>query len=519
MNAELRTIPEALDERAAECGEQTAYIFDGVRYTWRDCERQAEAFAAELFQKGVRAGTHVGIWGVNSYPWVCCYFAVLKLGAVAVLLNFSYKEKEMAEILNYAQVEYLAMGEARGSLNFGQIISNIRGEISTLKEAFFLSELGKTAQELTVGTAYYPEPEDTAVIIFTSGTTKRPKGVMLAHGQLLQAMQAVVDRLGGTEEDCQLLTLPLFHGSGGNSGILVGLLAGMTSVIQRRYQSVPVMKAIEEYQCTVFNAVPSMLLMMIHNPEFGTYDLSSLQSGILSGSSIAPEQYDRILEKTGYRNLQQAYGMTETSTLNTLVRRDADMLQKRGTAGEALPGVQIRIWNCREQREADAGAPGEIQIRGSYLMKGYYNMEEQTRQQFLEDGWFRTGDSGWLDEMGSLHFQSRLSEMIVRGGENISPSEIENQIMLCDSSISAVKVVGVPAPIIQEEVVALVKTDNGSIREEAVREYVCQHLADYKVPKYVFVIPEFPMTGSGKIDLKASRELAGNLVKERENNE
>ena len=211
--------------------------------------------------------------------------------------------------------------------------------------------------------------------------------------------------------------------------------------------------------------------------------------------------------------------MTETSTLNTLVRRDADMLQKRGTAGEALPGVQIRIWNCREQREADAGAPGEIQIRGSYLMKGYYNMEEQTRQQFLEDGWFRTGDSGWLDEMGSLHFQSRLSEMIVRGGENISPSEIENQIMLCDSSISAVKVVGVPAPIIPEEVVALVKTDNGSIREEAVREYVCQHLADYKVPKYVFVIPEFPMTGSGKIDLKASRELAGNLVKERENNE
>lgn len=525
-----RTIPEILRERAKKNPEEIAYIFDGREYTFAQCDKITDYLAGKLFEKGIRSGTHVGIWGVNTIEWVFHYFAVLKLGAVGVLINYSYKAHELKNILSYADVEYLIYGEAKGELDYAKILESIFPKLPILKEYFSMDSLisgDRETERILSGKQTEPEEweknvpkeKDVAVIIFTSGTTCQPKGVLLCHGQLVSAMNCVVDKMKWGREDRLLLPLPLFHGSGANCGLLVSILAGMSIVLMRYYSSVSAMELIEKYHCTVFNAVPSMLLLMIKNKHFKEYDLSSIRSGTIAGSAISEENYRKVCEMFNTDKLLLAYGMTETSSLNTLTKYDEDLGERLDNVGNPFEGVEIRIWNCKEKKEARPGETGEIQIRGDCVMLGYYGMEEKTKEKMLPGGWFCTGDAGFLDTKGKLHFKTRLSEMIVRGGENISPPEIECCLELFDERISAVKVIGVEAPVIQEEVVAFIKADALTIKEKEIKAFVKERLADFKVPEYVYQLEEFPMTGSGKIDTGALKEIAKQKIKEKERRE
>ena len=527
MKLTEKTIIQGLKKRVSLSGERIACIFDDVEYTWYELDRISDLAAGELVDIGVKKGDHVGLLGVNTIEWLVCYYAIHKIGAIAVLLNYGYLEKELKDVIDYSDVAYLAFGESKNGSDYGEVITHIREELPKLKAYFDMKEMLKLCIEKvkdnsSIIQASFQIPDtnekDTAVIIFTSGTTLRPKGVMLSHGQIMEAMGYVAESMEWDENDRLLLALPMYHGSGGNTGILVSLHSGMTMVLMRYYRSVPVMQMIEKYQCTVFNSVPSMLLLMIKNPEFNRYDLSSLESGIISGSTISGEQYQKIVKTLGIKKLIPAYGMTEASTLSTMCRLDDTDETKMDSAGKTIGNVEMRIWNCREEAKAEEGQIGEIQIRGTSVMQGYYNMPEKTKESMMDGGWFRTGDAGYLDKNGNLHFRNRITEMIVRGGENISPAEIENCIRNFDKKIDNVKVVGIADAVMQEEVAALVTMTEGNIDKQGLIAYLKERLALFKVPKYVYQIEAFPMTGSSKIDLKKTRAIAEKLTDSRKEN-
>ncbi|MDY3051959.1 MAG: class I adenylate-forming enzyme family protein [Ndongobacter sp.] len=515
------TIPDGLKRRAQLSGEAIAYLFDGVSYTWQEVDQLSRRIAARLRQWGIRKGTRVGLLGVNSIEWVLCYYAVLRIGGVAVLLNYSYQAEELKAGLKDIQVQYLLVGEAKNGQDYERFLHGRRATLPDLNDwermSRFIDWRGKeTEREPTGACPDVPVfEEDVALIIFTSGTTASPRGVELMHGQLMEAMGSVVQRMGWTKEDRLVLPLPLYHGSGANCGLLVALHAGMSAVLLRTFRSIEVMEAIQKYRCTVFNAVPAMPLLMMANARFGEFDLSSLRSGILSGAVISEETYRKIREGFRMKNFLPAYGMTETTTLNTLTKPNTPDEERWTNAGGVLPGMEVRIWHCREERVQPSGEVGEIQVRGRCIAKGYYGKESLFQERILEGGWFRTGDVGFLDTRGRLHFQSRLSELIVRGGENIVPGEIEAVLEKYSSDIETVKVVGIPDPIMQEELVALICMKSGRLDPTALRAYLLKNLASFKVPRYFFQVAHFAMTGSGKIDLKKARETAERYASEK----
>lgn len=515
------TIPDGLKRRVQLSGEAIAYLFDDVPYTWATVDQISRRIAAQLQQQGIRKGSRVGLLGVNSIEWVLCYYAVLRIGGIAVLLNYAYQAAELKVGLKDIQVQYLLVGEGKNGQDYEGFLHECRAELSDLNGWERMSRLVERHAEETERGSEGACPdvpvfeEDTALIIFTSGTTARPRGVELMHGQLMEAMGSVVQRMGWTKEDRLVLPLPLYHGSGANCGLLVGLHAGMSAVLLRTFRSVEVMEAIQKYRCTVFNAVPAMPLLMLANARFGEFDLTSLRSGILSGAVISEETYRKIREGFGVKNFLPAYGMTETTTLNTLTEPNASDEERWTNAGGAFPGMEIRIWHCREGRVQPTGETGEIQVRGRCIAKGYYGKKALFQERMLEGGWFRTGDVGFLDDGGKLHFQSRLNELIVRGGENIVPGEIEAALEKYSSDIETVKVVGIPDPIMQEELVALICMKSGRIDPEALRAYLLKNLAAFKVPRHFFQVAHFAMTGSGKIDLKKARETAERYVNQK----
>lgn len=524
MELREHTIPGLLAMRCAEQRDNVAYFFDGQGYTWHDVDRVSDRAALLLMEMGVSRGDHVGLWGVNTYGWLICYFAVRKLGAVAVLLNASCKQEEARELLDYADVAFLAVGEEkpRDELSYRAMLPELKSSLKQLKNTFFMEEL---LDEASVGKLSQTEQaqkleeikaasmsRETACIAFTSGTTHRPKGVMLTDYSMLNNAAAICERMRWTRKDRMLLAAPFYHCSGTTAGFLLGLTAGFSSVILRYYDSLKIFQSIEGFHCTAFNVVPSMPLMLMQKKEFGWYDISSYTSGTIAGSSLTPEQYEQICGAFQLRHLQPAYGQTETSPLVTLADYDDSMEKKATTVGKPLPHIELRIWETCQGKEAALGQPGEIQVRGYCVMQGYYKLPEKNAEKFTSDGWLRTGDIGYMDEDGYCHFCGRSSEMIIRGGENISPSEIEEYIERFPG-VTAAKVVGVPADIVQERVVALITTKIPGFNCKELREYLQKQIARYKVPEEIFVIKQFPMTGSGKIDQKATKQLAQKLCR------
>ncbi|WP_329887336.1 class I adenylate-forming enzyme family protein [Pseudoramibacter faecis] len=520
MTLSAKTLQAGLDERVLKSADQTAYIEDGRKISWRACAEWAEEMAGRLYKAGVRPKDRVGIWGVNSLVWVICFWSVQCLGAVAVLLNPAYRAQEMREVLQSTDVDWLAVGELKRGLNPQVILEEILEDLPCLKKWFRFDEMARRdAGGDILSLPKTADPEDTAVIIFTSGTTRSPKGVMLGGGQIMRAMRDVSAHMGWQETDRLLMPLPMFHGSGLNCGVVCALQSGMAMVIQKSYHSEKAMAAIEKDRCTVFNAVPSMLILMAGHPALTDYDLSSLRSGILSGAAISPKTALRVKRQLGFRRLVLAYGMTETTTLNTMAAIDEPEECLAASVGRPLTEMALRIWACEGEREAAAGEMGEIQLSGYCVMQGYYGLPELSEKSMTRDGWFRTGDAGFMDISGNLHFKTRLSEMIVRGGENISPAEIEAAIQEYDEAIRFVKVVGVPDDIMQEEIAAVIGMKAGHIDREALTAFLKKRLAYFKIPKYIFETKRLAMTQSGKIDLKAVREEASRSVKQQKEEE
>lgn len=497
-----KTIGCCLKERAECTPNGVCIVCDGKEYLWKQLWSEAEKIRLWLSGQGIRQHDRVALIGKSSFMWISAFYALTGLGAVVVPISHLYKKQEVSVVLKSMEIQHILFDEESGKVLDGLD----RREFPCLKSVnifgFWLrSEAERKIEEPCFKT---DNPYDTACILLTSGSTGYPKGVMLSHYSLINNSRGMCEITGWGEEDRICLSVPLFHCFGISAGILASVISGAGIYICAGHETKTVLQTLDKYHCTVFNGVPTMFLAMVYNDRYKKYNISSVNSGIIAGSRISLMEYKKIKDKLGIGRLHISYGQTESSPCITMasgLNSDSD------SAGLPLDFVQIRIWNVDENREAETGETGMIQTRGYHVMQGYYGCPVETARTINGDGWLNTGDLGYLDTSGELHVIGRIKEMIIRGGENIAPAEIEDCIRQMKETAD-VKVFGVPSPVLQEEIAAvIVLNKNCVMTEDDIREWVKEKLADYKIPKYIRFISEMPVLPSGKADVKQLRDF------------
>lgn len=507
--------------------EKRAYIFDDEVYTWADAEYLTDAIAVELMKIGIGKGTHICFWSMNTIDLVFYMLASMKIGAVPAAINYSYRELEVKAVLASADAEYVFYGESKKNSNFGKTITNIMHQLPKLRGVRSIdghvrelyrnmactgSRVLASRNELDV-CKNQVHSDDVAAITFTSGTTKIPKAVQVSFLNLFYDASLTTERMQVCGSDIWLAPLPLFHSSGLAAMIIQPLIHAIPTIIHRQFEAGAVMAAIEQYRTTVLMVIPSMLELMYRHEKFSECDFSSLRVILTSGAKISSERLKKIIQAIGVPHFLMAYGQTECSPLVTITMYDDDIDVAVSSDGKPLPMVGVRIWNTDKNELQQCGQVGEIQVCGLNTMKGYYGNTGENQKKYTRDRWLKTTDAGYFDDNGYLHFVSRMDDMIIWHGENISPCEIECVISQFSDLILSVKVVGVEAEVVQEEIAAVIQVRE-KIDEEQLKAFVRKYIAGFKVPKYVFQIETMPMTPTEKIDVGAVKRIANTLVRQ-----
>lgn len=557
------TIGECLAERVGMSGDKIAIEFEGDAMTWNELDLLSDWLVMRFDFLGIRRGTRAAIWCGNNLQWVIVYLGLQKIGATAVLINPGYLADELHKIISYANVEYLFYGEEFKGTDLTAILDDV--DLSTtpclrqtipieLQDAVdFMVEGAKnlTTREMAriEQLKALPREEDIACMLFTSGTTSTPKGVLLTHHSLVNDAAISAKAMHWDESDKTCVMVPLFHCFGMTSCLLGSIMSGSCLYLMKYYRTADALEGIQNRGCTVLNGVPSMFLAMVHNHRFDEFDLSTLRSGIIAGSPLSAADYKMICERLQLDKLQMSYGQTETAPGVSFSEYDESVEEKCDNAGFIIPFIEVCIWaadgfqhiyycdvqkpdgrtmtgfvqgpgdqaNCAYVssmgdrrtaicRQGAFFAAGEIGVRGFNVMQGYYGKPEATAEALTPDGWLHTGDLGYVDDSGRIHIGGRIKEMIIRGGENISPVEIEECIRSMPG-VKDVKVVGVPDPVLQEEIAAcVVPTRSAALTAEEIKEHCRRSLAAYKVPRYVDFFEALPMNSSSKVKIGELKE-------------
>ncbi len=517
-----KTICECLKERMKHSPNELALEYENIMFSWKELDSISDNAAIVFMRMGITKGSHVGLWSCNSPNLVIDFLALVKLGAIPIIMNTCYKEIELSRILEYADVEFLCYGEGHKDMKYVDLLEKIplwhpkkehciaidkskEGKWYGFREEYddiTPSELEKLNIQMK-----RVQPEDTAAILFTSGTSKMPKGVMLSHYSLVNNSNAITSNMHWTNKDKMCVAVPMYHCFGITASLLAAVHCGCALHMLKQCKTAEIFHKIEEYHCTILNGVPTMFLAMMYNEKRKQFNLHSLQSGIIAGSKISPSEYLKICETFQMAHLQTSYGQTETSPCITISDFEDSIEIKADTSGKKIDNIQLRIFDNNAKQEAECGVIGEIQTKGYHVMQGYYKKQEETKDTFTKDGWLKTGDLGYLDNKGYLHITGRIAEMIIRGGENISPAEIEECIKNYPD-IKAVKVIGIKADVLQEEIAAcIVPMDGKVINGERLKEYIKEKIAYYKVPKYILMFDNLPYTSNGKIALNELKQI------------
>lgn len=441
--------------------------------------------------------------------------ALTRIGALPVLINYNYKSIELKDIISYADLEFLLYGDGYKKIKYIDLIDSINfKQIPNFKACFDIGEKRFSNWMNSYedfDPSYYSiidsniDTHDELNMIFTSGTTSRVKGVVLTHYQMLNISSIQIESMRWTEDDIVCLPLPFFHCFGLSCGLLASLNKNMLLCLTTT-RSLSILQTIEKYRCTVLSGVPSMYKSLLNNKDFETFDLTSLKSGIVAGECVNQKHFIEISERCHVPYLQQSYGQTETSPAITFTEYDDPVSFRGKTVGKVIDGLELRIFDNEKQCEVANKDVGEIQVKGFNVLKnGYYKLEEENSTLYTEDNWLRTGDAGYLDENNYLFLTGRFKEMIIKNGENICPTEIEDIILNYDG-IQQVKVLGVCDDFCGEAIAAAYRSKSAKIEQELV-EFVKQHLADYKVPKYFIRFEDFPTLENGKIDIKKIKQI------------
>lgn len=518
-----------------------------LRFTYKQFNERVDMVAKGMLSLGISKGDKVGIWALNVPDWLTFFFASAKIGAVFVTVNTSYKSHELAYVLKQSDMKALAITDGFRDVNYIDIIYELVPELKTssrgnLKNKEFpylenviyvgpekhrgmyntneLMLLGKhTDDSELLKVKKTLKSDDVVNMQYTSGTTGFPKGVMLTHKNIINNGYYIGERQKFTEEDRLCLPVPLFHCFGIVLGVLAILTHGGTLVMLEQFDPLRVLAAVQKEKCTALYGVPTMFIAEFSHPMFDMFDLSSLRTGIMAGSPCPIEAMKKVISDMHCKEITIAYGLTEASPVFIQTSVD-DSVQKRvNTVGTPLPDIEVKIIDPETGETLGPNQPGEVCCRGYNVMKGYYKMPEMTEEAVESDGWLHSGDLAVCDDDGYYSIVGRIKDMIIRGGENIYPREIE-EFLYTMPGIKDVQVVGIPDNKYGEIVGAFVITDdNADITEEDVRDYSLTKIARYKVPKHVLFVDEFPLTASGKIQKFKLRENAVELLKTKSSND
>ncbi|MGB0728931.1 MAG: AMP-binding protein [Ilumatobacteraceae bacterium] len=490
----------------------------GVRWSYTELDAEIDRLARALLASGLAVGDRVALWAPNRYEWVLAQYATARIGVIMVCINPAYRTHELEFALNQSgSVMLLAAPEFKTS-NYRQMWADVAEQCPEIREAIFFDDptwdaLLERAERATSDEVKERSESlvntDPINIQYTSGTTGLPKGATLTHRNILNNGYFVGEGCGYTEHDRVCIPVPFYHCFGMVMGNLGCTSHGSTMVIPNdAFEPVSVLEAVQDEKCTSLYGVPTMFIAELGVPEFESYDLSSLRTGIMAGSPCPVEVMKQVIERMNMDEVTIAYGMTETSPVSTQTGADDSIDQRVGSVGRVHPHVEIRVADPETGETVARGESGEFQTRGYSVMEGYWNEEEKTAQAIDAEGWMHTGDLAVMDVDGYVNITGRIKDLIIRGGENISPREIE-EFLYGHPDIIDVQVVGVPDEKFGEEVCAFIQArDGASVDTDAVREFCQGKIAHYKVPRYVLSIEDFPMTVTGKIQKYLLRDAA-----------
>lgn len=537
-----KTIGEVLDDLAKNQTDDWAVRYTDRPYkrTWKELNDEAELVARGLMSLGIRKGDHVAIWATNTPEWILTLFASAKIGAVLVTVNTNFKIFELEYLLRQSDTKLLVMMGGFKNNDYVATVNELLPELRNTSGDIesdslpFLKRIVFAGNETPAGMLNFEDlkvlgndfpveifeenkktlsPHDVVNMQYTSGTTGFPKGVMLTHYNILNNGKTIGDGMKFTKDDRLCITVPFFHCFGLVLAMMACITHGTTMVPVERYSPVPVMNAISVEKCTAVHGVPTMFIAMLEHAQFPQFDFSSLRTGIMAGSPCPIEVMKKVVDKMNMREIVIVFGQTEASPGCTMTTT-SDSLEKRvNTVGRAFPGVECKIIDPDTGETLPADKAGEFCARGYNIMKGYYKMPEATAQAIDKDGWLHSGDLCTVDSEGYYKVVGRIKDMIIRGGENIYPKEIE-ECLYTNDKISDVQVIGVPSEAYGEEVMACVILKEGeTMTEEEVKDFVAARMAKHKVPKYVRFVTSFPTNAAGKIQKFKMREEAIEVLK------
>ncbi|NMH98047.1 AMP-binding protein [Pseudonocardia acidicola] len=513
------TIGDNVDRTAAAMPDAEALVevATGRRWTYAELREEIDTVAMGLIAAGLTKGDRLGIWAPNMAEWTLTQYATAKIGVILVTINPSYRTHELEFVLNQAGISVLVAAQSFKTSDYAGMIDEVRPRCEALRQVVLIgtkdwdalvesgrggdrAELARRQSELS--------PDDPINIQYTSGTTGFPKGATLSHHNILNNGYFVGRLSGYTPEDRVCIPVPFYHCFGMVMGNLACTSSGATMVIPAQgFDPKATLAAVAQERCTSLYGVPTMFIAELNDPDFSSYDLSSLRTGIMAGSPCPVEVMKQVVDRMGMTEVTICYGMTETSPVSTQTRTDDSLELRVSTVGRVHPHLEVKIVDPETGLTLPRGEPGELCTRGYSVMLGYWNQPDKTAEVIDAARWMHTGDIGIMDSDGYVNITGRIKDMVIRGGENIYPREIE-EFLYTHPDVLDAQVVGVPDIRYGEELCAWVTLREGApeLTAEAVREFADGKLAHYKIPRHVVVVDEFPMTVTGKVRKVEMRE-------------
>jgi fatty-acyl-CoA synthase len=530
------TLGDWLERWASETPDKEYIVYSDrdLRFTWKEFDTRVDHMAKGLLAIGVQKGSHVGIWAQNVPDWLTFLFACAKIGAVAITVNTNYKQHELAFVLEDSDMHTLCLTDGAAGYNYLDMVyglipelkSQARGHLHSekfplLKNVVYIGQekyrgLFNTPELLLLGNSKSDEElqkvkstvqcHDVVNMQYTSGTTGFPKGVMLSHHNITNNGYLTGVHMNFTQNDKLCICVPLFHCFGVVLAVMNCLTHGCTQVMIEKFDPLITLASIHKERCTALYGVPTMFIAELNHPMFEMFDMRSLRTGIMAGALCPIELMKQVNEKM-FMDITSVYGLTESSPGMTQTRIDDSFEVRTTTVGRPYEFTEVMIKNPETGVACPDGVEGEVCCRGYLVMKGYYKNPEATAQVIDKDGWLHSGDLGIKDENGNYRITGRIKDMIIRGGENISPKEVED-FLYTMPGVKDVQVIAVKSPRYGEDVGAfIIPKDGYHFNTEDVRDFCKDQIARFKIPRYVFTVQEYPLTGSGKIQKFKLREM------------
>ena len=540
-----KTFGQFLEQWATQTPDKDFIVYPDrdLRFTYKTFNQRVDNLAKALIHIGLKPGDKLGIFANNVPDWLTFMFATAKIGAILVTVNTNYKTHELEYLVKNSDLNTLALVNGWRDSDYVQMAYELVPELKESQRGFLKSEkfphlknvifigpekhrgMFNTPELILMGSQLDDSElnrvkatvtcHDVVNMQYTSGTTGFPKGVMLIHHNILNNGLATGQCMNYTADDRLCVCVPLFHCFGCVLALCAIITHGATMVMVENFDPLVVLASVQKERCTALYGVPTMFIAELHHPMFSMFDLSSLRTGIMAGAPCPIETMNEVMTKMNMHEIIIVYGLTESSPGMTATRTTDPPHIRSTTVGKAFPAVEVKVADPETGEELAPGQQGELCCRGYNVMKGYYKNPEATAKAIDNAGWLHSGDLGVMDEEGYFRVTGRIKDMIIRGGENVYPREIEN-FLYTMPQIQAVEVAGVPSPKYGEEVGAFIKLKEGAeVTEEDVRDFCRGKISRYKIPKYIFFVKEYPMTASGKIQKYKLREMSLEWLREK----